>query len=295
MFNRSTKYFVLVVINIVVVTVLFMGKDQNSDVFDTDYVIDLLDNNKQLERQIEDLSAENKFLETSGDDIQRQIMQTRAMIDSNVENLEQCRNEQSSAIALTERQATERRKLLTSQSFNAEECSDNAVQVSFLTKQMASLKTQLQNANTKSRNLNTENQLLQVQLDKVNDGEEAVEEEQKVLQEIVQELEQDLLGDIYIKQIYTTPTYCQPPRFSELVCVQRLLVRPLFSKKPFTDVQTKLTNPKGKVIGKFSFDSSKAKLINFPFPENTEQPAGEYTVTFVVNDQTLVEKIVLKH
>jgi hypothetical protein len=217
------------------------------------------------------------------------------MIDSNVENLEQCRNEQSSAIALTERQATERRKLLTSQSFNAEECSDNAVQVSFLTKQMASLKTQLQNANTKSRNLNTENQLLQVQLDKVNDGEEAVEEEQKVLQEIVQELEQDLLGDIYIKQIYTTPTYCQPPRFSELVCVQRLLVRPLFSKKPFTDVQTKLTNPKGKVIGKFSFDSSKAKLINFPFPENTEQPAGEYTVTFVVNDQTLVEKIVLKH
>ena len=60
-------------------------------------------------------------------------------------------------------------------------------------------------------------------------------------------------------------------------------------------MQTTLTNPKGKVIGKFSFDASAAKLVNFPFPENTEQPAGEYTVAFAVNQQTLVHKIVLKH
>jgi uncharacterized protein YfaS (alpha-2-macroglobulin family) len=60
-------------------------------------------------------------------------------------------------------------------------------------------------------------------------------------------------------------------------------------------VQTTLTDPKGKVIGKFTFDSSKAKLVNFPFPENSEQPAGEYTVNFVVNGQNLIEKVTLKH
>lgn len=94
------------------------------------------------------------------------------------------------------------------------------------------------------------------------------------MQETMQQLEDGLSANIYIKQIYTAPIYCQPPRFAELVCVQRLLVRPQFSKKPYTDVQTTLSNPKGKVIGKFTFDSSKAKLVNFPFPENSEQPAG---------------------
>lgn len=295
MFNRSIKYLVLVIINIVVITVLLVGDDQNPDVFDTDYVISLLDNNKQLERQLDDVTAQNKFLESTADDIQRQIVQTRSMIDVNVENLKQCRMEQSSAIALAEQQAQRRKNIASAQAYSAEECSDNAVQVNFLNKQMASLKQQLTEANAATRTANTETQLLQSQLDKLNASVTKFEQEKKSFQETIQLLENDLSNNIYVKQIYTTPTYCQPPRFDELVCVQRLLVRPQFSKKPFTDVQTTLTNPRGKVIGKFSFDASKAKLVNFPFPENTEQPAGEYQIKFMVNDQTLVESIILKH
>lgn len=295
MFNRSIKYLVLVIINIVIVAILIMGDDKNSDVFDTDYVISLLDNNKQLERQVDDLSAQNKFLESSGDDIQRQAMQASALIDSNLEKLAQCKTDQVASIALAEQQASQRKKIASSQLFNAGECSDNAVQVSFLTKQMASIKEQLTAANQATRDANTDKQIVQNQLNKANTGLAKFDEEKRALQAAIQQLEDDLSLPIYVKQIYTTPSYCQPPRFAELVCVQRLLVRPQFSKKPVTDVQTTLTNPKGKVIGKFSFDASKAKLVNFPFPDDAEQPAGEYTVTFAMNDQTLVEKIVLKH
>lgn len=295
MFNRSIKYLVLVIINIVVITVLVMGDDKNTDVFDTDYVISLLDNNKQLERRAAELASQNKFLEESGDDVQRQIMQTRAMLDSNLEKLEQCKSDQVAALELAEQQAAQRKRIATSQTYSAEECSDNAVQVNFLTKQMASLKEQLTVANEAARNANTEKQLVQNQVDKLQLEIMAYADEKLLFQETIKQLENDLSSPIYIKQIYTTPTYCQPPRFSELVCVQRLLVRPQFSKKPVTDVQTTLTNPRGKVIGKFSFDASTAKLVNFPFPENSEQPAGEYTVTFAVNQQTLVHKIMLKH
>jgi hypothetical protein len=295
MFNRSIKYLVLVIINIVVITILFMGDDQSSDIFDTDYVISLLDNNKQLERQVLDLSEHNKFLESSSEDIERQVMQTRALIDSNMEKLQQCKSDQAAAIALAEEQAAQRKKIANSQSYSAEVCSDNAVQVSFLTKQLASLKEQLTAANQATREANTETQMVQNQLEKLKVRIDNASEEKATYQETIQQLEKDLKTPIYVKQIYITPTYCQPPRFSELVCVQRLLVRPQFSKKPVTDVQTTLTNPKGKVIGKFSFDASKAKLVNFPFPENAEQPAGEYTVTFAVNNQTLTEKVVLKH
>jgi len=295
MFNRSIKYLVLVIINIVIITILVMGDDQKSDVFDTDYVINLLDSSKKLEREVTELSTQNKFLETSGEDIQRQIMQTRAMIDTSVEKLKQCKSEQASMRSLAEQQALQRSKIVSSQSFSAEECSDNAVQVSFLNKQMVSLKEQITAANAAARSANTEKQIIQSQLDKLNTIVNKFDEEKRLLQESNRQLESDLSSNIYIKQIYTTPTYCQPPRFAELVCVQRLLVRPQFSKKPFTDVQATLTNPRGKVMGKFSFDASKAKLINFPFPENSEQPAGEYTISFVVNDQTLIEKITLKH
>lgn len=295
MFNRSIKYLVLVVINIVIITILIMGEDQTSDVFDTDYVISLLDDNKQLERKVEDLSVQNKYLESSGSDIQRQIMQTRALIDENVEKLNQCNADKEAYISLADKQASERRKLLTSNSFNAQECSDNAVQVSFLNKQMVSLKTQLSEATSAARDAKLENELLRNEIAKMSANSGEVDDEKKLLNETIQQLEQDLVSNIYIKQIYTTPVYCQPPRFESRVCVQRLLVRPQFSKKPFTDVQTTLTDPNGKIIGKFSFDSSKAKLVNFPFADNTEHLAGEYTVTFVVNAQTLVEKITLKH
>jgi hypothetical protein len=295
MFNRSTKYFVLVVINIVVVTILFMGKDQNSEVFDTDYVINLLDSNKQLESKVDDIFAEKKILEMSNDEIQREIVQIRTMSDLSIDKLTQCRDEQSASVALADRQIRERKKLLTSQSFSAEECSDNAVQVSFLTKQMLSTKARLEDAKAESRNLIAEKLLLQSQLDKADERKEAAAEQRKALQETIQILEQDLLSSIYVKKIYATPTYCQASRFPEVVCIERLLIRPQFSKKPYTDVKTTLTNPKGKVVGEFSFDASKAKLINFPFPENVEQPAGEYIVSFVVNDQTLVESIILKH
>jgi cell division septation protein DedD len=92
MFNRSIKYVILVIINIVVITLLVMGDDQKSDVFDTDYVINLLDNSKRLERQVISLAAQNKFLETSSENVQRQIMQTRDMIDGNIERLQQCKS-----------------------------------------------------------------------------------------------------------------------------------------------------------------------------------------------------------
>ncbi len=95
MFNRSIKYLVLVIINIVIIAILVMDDDQNSDVFDTDYVINLLDNSKQLERQVTNLTAQNKFLETSSENVQRQIKQTRSMIDGNVERLQQCKSEQA--------------------------------------------------------------------------------------------------------------------------------------------------------------------------------------------------------
>ncbi len=295
MFNRSIKYLVLVIINIVIITILIMGDDRKSDVFDTDYVITLLDSNKQLERQVDDLSAKNNFLDSSSEEIQQQMLQTSAMIDESAEQLQQCRAEQASMLSLAEQQASQRKKLISPPLISAQECSDNAVQVNFLNKQLTSLKEQLATANDATRTANTEKQLLQNQLDKLSASIEKQDEEKSELKETMQQLEDDLSADIYIKQIYTAPTYCQPPRFEELVCVQRLLVRPQFSKKPYTDVQTTLTNPKGKVIGKFTFDSSKAKLVNFPFPENIEQPAGEYTVNFIVNGQNLVERVTLKH
>ena len=105
MFNRSIKYLVLVIINIVIIAILIMGDDQKSDVFDTDYVITLLDSNKQLERQVANLSAQNKLLETSGEEIQQEILQTKSMIETNAEKLKQCRTEQASMLSLAEEQA----------------------------------------------------------------------------------------------------------------------------------------------------------------------------------------------
>ncbi|MFT6413869.1 MAG: chromosome segregation ATPase, partial [Glaciecola sp.] len=145
-----------------------MSENRKSDVFDTDYVINLLDNSKKLEREVADFSAQNKFLETSNEDVQRQIVQTRAMIDTSIQELKECKSEQASMLSLVEQQALQRRKMVSPQSYSAEECSDNAVQVSFLNKQMLSLKEQVTVANANARDANTEKQIMQNELDKLN-------------------------------------------------------------------------------------------------------------------------------
>lgn len=296
MFKRSIKYLVLVVINIVILAAFYIQQNQkDSDAIDTDYMISLLDANTKLEAEIEALEAKNSLLESSSESAQTQLTQTRGLVDRNIAQLAQCRNDQAATLALSKQQARERAKITSSQVYNAEECSDNAVQASFLGKQLNSMKERMADLNNKNSDLSTQTQVLRNELAKVNEESLRFSKEKLRLQETIRELEKDLSSNIYLKQVYTTPTYCQPPRFEELVCVERLLVRPQFSKKPTTDVRTTLRDPNGKVIGRFSFDSTKAKLINFPFPRDSESQAGEYTVTFEVNEMELVEKLELKH
>ncbi len=95
-------------------------------------------------------------------------------------------------VALAEQQWLQRSKLASSQSFSAQVCSDNAVQVSFLNKQMISLKEQLTAANAAARSANTEKKIMQSKLKKLNSSVEKFAEEKRLLQEINQQLESDL-------------------------------------------------------------------------------------------------------
>ncbi|MBF7073104.1 hypothetical protein ISG33_06795 [Glaciecola sp. MH2013] len=296
MFKRSIKYIVLVVINIIVLSYLFLNdKPTDTDSFDTDYVLGLLDANNKLEQNIADLSEENAYLESAAEDTQRQIMATRGVIDKNNASLAQCRSEQAEALALAEQQAKQRARLNPSTVYDAEECSDNAVQASFLAKQLNSQKERMAAIIAQKDNYANQAKALRAQIDSSGNESAKYELERARYKATIKQLEEDLSSDIYLKQVYTTPTYCQPPRYETLVCVERLLVRPRFSRKPFTDIQVSLINPNGKTVGKYSFDSTKAKLVNFPFPRNSEEPAGEYTISFKVDGLNLSEKVILKH
>jgi hypothetical protein len=65
-------------------------------------------------------------------------------------------NVKANKIALAEQQSLQRSKMDSSQSFSAQVCSDNVVHVSFLNKQMISLKEQLATTNAAARSANTE-------------------------------------------------------------------------------------------------------------------------------------------
>jgi FtsZ-binding cell division protein ZapB len=296
MFKRSIKYIILVIINLIVLTFFYLNYQPGAEnTFNTDDVLVLLDSKNKLESEVADLTEKNEYLKSSAEDVQRQIMATRAMIDKNSAALSACRNEQATALALAEQQAKQRARLNPSTVYNAEECSDNAVQASFLAKQLESYKKRITAITTEKNDLLTQSDALRTQIADIREEASRYNVERARFKETIKQLESDLNSDLYLKQVDTTPSYCQPPRFESLVCVERLLVRPRFSRKPYTDVQSSLVNPNGKTVGKFAFDSTKAKLVNFPFPRNSEQPAGEYTIIFVVDGKTINEKITLKH
>lgn len=290
MFNRSSKYIVLVIINVIVLYIMLPSETEFEDVaFDTDYVIDVLDSNRELERKVSNLDEENSLYAESVDDLKRQTAQTDSMLKASRADLGYCENQKLALIELSEKQAEERKKSQTAQQYSQQQCSDNLVKLDFVNSQLSESEQQIKQLKSDNRQLAIDAADSQVTIENLTSAASKFETNRAGLLEIIKGLQDDLVKSIYIKKLYVTPRYCEQPSSSRFICLEKVLVMANFSKTPSSNVQVSLSDPNGRVIGEVSYNAKNVRIVTFPFADDTEFAAGEYTVSFTVDGQELVE------
>lgn len=292
MFNRSLKYIVLVVVNIIVLYYFYISEDSEFDdvIFETTFVIDLLDNNKNLERKVVELDDENHLFSESIDDYKRQISQTESNIKTIKSDLAICHNQKKVLIELSEMQAIERGKNKSDQAISQLQCSDNLVKLKFLNVQIEGFQERIKQLNNENIALTSELSESNIMIDKLNKNADKFESNKSDLLEIIKTLENDLHSPIYVKKLYVTPRYCEGTKAKDVICLEKVLVMANFSKLPFTDVLIKLKAPNGNVIGELTYNPSNTNIVTFPLSDRTEFLNGDFELSFEVDNLLLVEK-----
>jgi hypothetical protein len=294
MFNRSLKYIVLVIVNLIVLYFfVYEGNEDNKVddvIFDANYVEDLLVSNENFKANIEKLDKENALFSESIDKYKREISQTNSNLKTSSSDLASCNSQKNILINLSERQATDRTKNKSDQVISQLQCSDNLVKLELVNLQIGSLQKQIKHLNNENSSIMLELSESNIKIDKLNRNVDKFESNKSGYLEVIDELRADLNSSIYVKKFYVTPRYCEGTKYKDVICLDEVLLMTNFSKPPFTDVLVKLKDPRGRVIGELTYNPQNAKIVNFPFPNKAEFLKGDFEISFEVDNLLFIEK-----
>jgi hypothetical protein len=294
MFNRSLKYIVLVIVNLIVLYFfVYEGNEDNKVddvIFDANYVEDLLVSNENFKANIEKLDKENALFSESIDKYKREISQTNSNLKTSSSDLASCNSQKNILINLSERQATDRTKNKSDQVISQLQCSDNLVKLELVNLQIGSLQKQIKHLNNENSSIMLELSESNIKIDKLSRNVDKFESNKSGYLEVIDELRADLNSSIYVKKFYVTPRYCEGTKYKDVICLDEVLLMTNFSKPPFTDVLVKLKDPRGRVIGELTYNPQNAKIVNFPFPNKAEFLKGDFEISFEVDNLLFIEK-----
>ncbi len=99
MFNRSIKYILLLIVNIIVLFALFHNQSkQTNDPIDTEYVIEILQNQERLNRSIQELTEQLQSSRELVSQTQTQLENTQVTINRSEQKLLACEAEKFAQI-----------------------------------------------------------------------------------------------------------------------------------------------------------------------------------------------------
>ena len=282
MFNRSLKYILLLFVNIVVLLALYLNQaPKEVGVFDTQFVIDLLEERDDLQERVIDIESTESSRNEQIDRLQNRVKSLTEYQEELNGDFLICESNRILAQALVREQAAEL-NVVTSTEITPANCDSQNARIRLARQELANAQVQLEQQTELVKELRSELANADEQNDR-RDMERTIES----LKEQVAQLRADIENPIYLKSVYISGRKCQTPQFDELVCLQEVLVRPQFSKAPTSDVVVTVYTPNDRVLASASFESKRAQLFRFPLGRGQEVLAGEFRATFEVEDETL--------
>nr|WP_136251915.1 hypothetical protein [Ningiella ruwaisensis] len=287
MFNRSIKYLILLCINIIVLVVYYVNQTPSEEgIFDTQFVINLLEERDELQEELIDIQIQMRDNQRQVNIVEGVLEETQRLLTDSTENLRQCEVARLDAIALANEQAAQLDARVNTYANNnaasASNCNAQSAKLRVARQELASATAQLDTLRAEKKELES----LVEQTSDSPDTEQLIDEIEKLKAENAQ-LKSDIENPIYLKSVYISGRKCEKPDFDELVCLKEIMVRPKFSKAPTTNVMVRVYSPDDRLIARSSFSSDRAQLYRFELGRGRELLAGEYYATFEVEDELL--------
>ncbi|WP_371193401.1 hypothetical protein [Glaciecola sp. SC05] len=283
MFNRSIKYILLLFLNIVVLFALYYNQEPaESGVFDTQFVISLLEERDELQSAVIDAEMGDMQYQEQITALESDIKELTASQQNINSEFMRCETNRASAESLAREQAAQL-EIITNSVVSPANCDAQIAKVRLARQELANTQVQLQQQKDMVIELEARSVQSPIETAPSPDLLRTIEE----LEAQVSQLKADIENPIYLKTVYISGRKCEKPQFDELVCIQELLVRPQFSKAPTSDVTVTVYSPNNRVLASASFNSKRAQLFRFPLGRGKEVLAGDFSATFEVEDQLL--------
>lgn len=274
MFNRSKKYVVLLLINIIALFGFYLTQQDNtdSDPFDNDFVFGLIEKEDKLVKSVNKLNAQLNEYSQAAQDAEVQLKQTRLLVTTSERKYLSCESEKQDILSAQRQVQT------------GLNCTNNDAELNAATAKITSLnkqlkKLQVEYTQTQEALINAQQLVTQAQ----NRDNKKFDE----LNTEIKALKQAIAEPIFVSKHFLSARYCDKPKYEELICVVEFLIRPSFSKPPITRLGIKLLDKEGTTVITQEFDASQSGLYRISMGRGKELPAGKYTVLYSIDNQTI--------
>jgi len=284
-FNRSKKYILLLIINIIALVFVYnnMNDKTDEDPFSSEYVFALIEKEETLQNALKDL---NKQLNASGEELfetQMQLQQARVLIDESEQKQQLCETEiknlQSMLKPVVAKENLNKKEDASEASCEAEKDRLSNSQDTVASLQAKLAETETNHFKLKENFVRMEQLLIQIQ-NKENSDITELSEQVKVLQRALE-------SPISLKQHYLSARYCNKPKFAQRICATEIMVRPSFTKPPVTRLGITIVDANDNVVIKNEFNSAQNQLYRLSLGRGKELESGNYRAIYTVDNQEI--------
>lgn len=261
---------------------LNQSEEEKPDPFDNDYVMGLLQKERNLVMTVEQLNRELNDAEKEQALLQEKLDEAQLLQSSNTLQTQACESNNDNT---TQSQAPgEKAPVAKLETCNAEKIDLNLAEakIASLEKVIESLRKRLAEAQEESLQ---KDKLLAQARNQQNSEIEALKSE-------VDKLKRIISLPIALDKNYLGARYCDKPKFESLICVEEFLVRPSFTKPPITKLGIKIFDKTDTLVAKGEYNSAQNLLYRLSLGRGKELFKGDFTVQYSIDNQVIRSEVV---
>ncbi|MGB3726556.1 MAG: hypothetical protein WA981_12370 [Glaciecola sp.] len=247
--------------------------------FDTEFVYGLMQQEKALLNEKQQLEFE---LSTTNDllaGVQTQVLQSQDLILASEAKYRRCESD--------------KQLLQNQQSFTQTQASQCGFEKASLTATQDKLKQVNQQLNKLENDYNQTKEALDKNLILLDQARTASKQQVDDLKQTIVALEKAINAPISLSKHYLSARYCSKPKFDSLICVVEFLVRPSFTKPPITQLKISIVDKNEQVVAEGEYNSAISQLYRLNLRAGEELPAGEYSAIYNIDNQTIRSETVV--
>ena len=285
--KSSLKYIIGIITLLLILAAVFFGLANKKPAFDSDYVMQLMDDNKSLTVELEIAKSKNTEYESTIILLEQAVEETMFNPSTEPDDSSDNSDEVLAACLIPDDVLDVQKNLIDMQS-DFISCTNELNTTKSELSELVQTNENLQSTLDNSQLVEFETRVLEDKLATINLEYTELENRFNALllqnEELIETF--NTSGPLAFSNFTLDATYCDEQIESELVCVNSIDINAEFNFQPTNDITVTLINPIGEVIGRRVVEAKEENSIQFRTDaDDSLLYTGLYTVEFKIDDE----------